>query len=365
MFKEFAQAIDSNSPQTLLTALAVVAGLILTLKIVLRVLVRRLSRIAARTSNNVDDAIVEILRRTGTLFIAAISVYAATRMLELGPLTLRALDRLAILLLSLQVGLWGNAGIRFWVKQWLERREGDAGGGASVSVLGFLARLALWTVILLVGLDNLGVNVTGLVAGLGISGIAVALAVQSILGDLFASLSIVLDKPFEVGDFIIVDQHLGAVEHIGLKSTRIRSLSGEQIVFSNTDLLKSRVRNFKRMLERRVQFSIGATYDTPLSAVEAVPEMIKQVITAQPKARFDRAHFKEFGESAFIFECVYYVLSPDYNLYMDVQQAINLSILKRFLEEKIEFAFPTRTVVLKADGQPGNDVLSEVRKEGR
>lgn len=365
MFKEFAQIIDSNSPQTLLTALVVVAGLVFTLKIALRVLVRRLSRLAERTSNSVDDAIAEILRKTGTVFMAAISLYAATRILELGPLTLRALDIAVTILLLMQVGLWGNAGIRFWVKQWLERRNGNAAEGASVSVLGFLARLALWTVILLVGLDNIGVNVTGLVAGLGISGIAVALAVQSILGDLFASLSIVLDKPFEVGDFIIVDQHLGAVEHIGLKSTRIRSLSGEQIVFSNTDLLKSRVRNFKRMIERRVQFSIGVTYDTASSAVEAVSEMIKQAITDQPQARFDRAHFKEFGDSAFIFECVYYVLSPDYNQYMDIQQAINLSILRRFRQEKIEFAFPTRTIVLKADGHTGNDILTEVRRELR
>ena len=171
-------------------------------------------------------------------------------------------------------------------------------------MLGFVGRIVLWSVVLLMILDNLGVNITALVASLGIGGIAVALAVQNILGDIFASLSIALDRPFAIGDFIVVGDVLGTVEYIGLKTTRIRSLSGEQIVFSNADLLKSRIRNYKRMTERRVVFGFGVVYQTPHDKLERIPAMVREVIEAQPKTRFDRAHFKEYGDSALAFEAV-------------------------------------------------------------
>jgi small-conductance mechanosensitive channel len=201
-------------------------------------------------------------------------------------------------------------------------------------------------------LDNIpGVEITALVASLGIGGIAVALAVQNILSDLFASLSIVLDKPFVIGDFIIVDNCLGTVEHIGLKTTRLRSLSGEQLVFSNNDLLKSRVRNYKRMAERRVVFSVGVTYQTPLEKLERIPTLIRDTIEAQPAVRFDRAHFQGYGDFALNFEVVYYVLDPDYNRYMDIQQGINLGIYSSFAEEGIEFAYPTRTLYIAGENR--------------
>ena len=193
-------------------------------------------------------------------------------------------------------------------------------------------------------LDNLGFNITALVASLGIGGIAVALAVQNILGDIFASLSIALDKPFVIGDFIIVEDVLGTVEYIGLKTTRLRSLSGEQIVFSNVDLLKSRIRNYKRMFERRVVFTIGVVYQTAHATLERIPALVRSIVEQQPKTRFDRAHFKEYGDSALVFEVVYFVLDSDYNIYMDIQQAINLAIFRRFQVKGIEFAYPTRTL---------------------
>jgi small-conductance mechanosensitive channel len=170
------------------------------------------------------------------------------------------------------------------------------------------------------------------------------LAVQNILGDLFASLSIAIDKPFVIGDFIIVGDHMGSVEHVGLKTTRVRSLSGEQIIFSNNDLLKSRVRNYKRMQERRALFAIGVTYDTPVEQLEVIPGLIEQAIKGQENARFDRAHFRGFGPSSLDFEAVYYVLKPDYGIYMDVQQAINLKLVRDLTEQKIQFAFPTQTL---------------------
>jgi small-conductance mechanosensitive channel len=213
----------------------------------------------------------------------------------------------------------------------------------------FVIRLVLWSVVALLVLDNLGVDITALVAGLGVGGIAVALAVQNVLGDLFASLSIVLDKPFVNGDFIAIGDLVGNVEHVGLKTTRVRSLSGEQLVFSNADLLSSRIKNFGRMNERRIAFSIGVTYDTPRETLRQIPEMIKRAVESEDEARFDRSHFKEFGDSALMFETVYYVLVPDYAKYMDVQQAINLSIHEQFEASRIEFAFPTQTLHIVSD----------------
>ena len=207
----------------------------------------------------------------------------------------------------------------------------------------------VWCIGVLVALDNLGIDVTALITGLGIGGVAIALATQNILGDLFASLSIMLDKPFVVGDFIRSGDHLGTVERIGLKTTRLRSLTGEQLIFSNNDLLQSRLRNYKRMAERRVLFRIGVTYQTPAGQLEAIPMMVRGIIESVGTVRVDRAHFAAFGDSSYDFEFVYYVLSPDYNVYMDVQQAINLTIVRAFERERIEFAYPTRTLFLQRE----------------
>ncbi|MDH7478761.1 MAG: mechanosensitive ion channel family protein, partial [Syntrophomonadaceae bacterium] len=197
-------------------------------------------------------------------------------------------------------------------------------------------------------LDNLGVKISALIAGLGIGGIAVALALQTILGDLFGSLTIVLDKPFVIGDFITIDDLSGTVEHIGLKSTRIRSLSGEMLIISNHDLLNSRIRNYQQMQERRVVLQIGVVYQTPHQKLAAIPDLIRQVIEAQEGVRFGRAHFKSYGTSALEFEVVYYILSPDYDYFMDRQQKINLEILRRFEENQIAFAYPTQTLYVNS-----------------
>ena len=188
-------------------------------------------------------------------------------------------------------------------------------------------KLACWSIVLFLVLDNLGVDVTALVASLGAVAVAVAvavaLAVQNIPGDLFASFSIVFDKPFVVGDFLIIDKYLGSVGRVGLKNTSLRSLTGEQLVFSNSDLLASRIQNYGKMKERRVAFTIGVTYDTPRAELEQIPTMLKTVIENQQQIRFDRPHSKSYGDFSLVFEIVYYVSSPDYKVYMDIQQAIN------------------------------------------
>jgi small-conductance mechanosensitive channel len=247
-----------------------------------------------------------------------------------------------------QAGLLGNAVLAVALAQGkVPGEEKDPPAATTLSVLRFIGRLVIWSIVVLLALDNLGVNVTGLLAGLGVGGIAVALALQNILGDLFASLSVTLDKPFVVGDFIVVGEFMGTIEYVGWKTTRVRSLSGEQLVFANTDLLTSRIRNFKRMSERRVVFTLGVLYGTPTELVERIPAMLEEAVTKEPATRFERAHFKGFGDSALLFECVYHVLAPEYAVYMDTQQSINLTLLRRFRETGIEFAFPTRTVYLE------------------
>lgn len=350
------QTYYGNSVQDWLLAVAIVIALALALHVAKHLILRRLASLARRTGTRLDDLVVEMLGGTRFLFFLVIAFYFGSQYLELPPKPARLITHLTIIVLLVQAALWGNRGIALWLKDYLTRhRETDAAGATTMSVLGFIARVVLWSILLLMILANLGFDITTLVASLGIGGIAVALAVQKILGDIFASLSIALDKPFVIGDFIIVGDQLGTVEHIGLKTTRIRSLSGEQIVFSNNDLLGSRIRNFKRMYERRVVFGFGVTYQTPLVKLEQISRMAREIVTAQPKTRFDRAHFKEYGDSSLNFEIVYYVQDPDYNLYMDTQEAINLELFRRFEQESIQFAYPTRTLYLhrEAGGSHG------------
>jgi len=286
-----------------------------------------------------------LFARTHFLFALAVAVALAAQFLEFPPRLGHGLDLILPVALLAQLAAWGHRGIGLWMDRRFGAAPASPGSGAGrAAVLGFLLRLALWSLVLLVLLDALGFNVTTLVASLGIGGIAVALAVQNILGDLFASLSIAMDEPFGIGDFIIIGECIGTVQFIGLKTTRIRSLSGEQIVISNSDLLKSRIRNFRKMQERRAVFEFSLARRTPADLVERVPARIRGIIEAQAKVRFDRAHFKEFGACGLTFEVAYYVLEPDMNLYMDIQQAINLGILRAFSADGLDLAFPARNL---------------------
>ncbi len=340
-----------------ITLLLVWAAATLALVFVLKFLVWRIEKIARRTTNVVDDVVTSVLQKTHFYFLLAIGLYIAVFIAPLTESVARYITRIVFLVLMVQVISWGNHLISDWVRRYRERKlETDAAAVTTMQAVGFVARLVLYAVVLLVALENFGVDVTALVAGLGIGGIAIALALQNILGDLFASLSIVLDKPFVVGDFLIMEEYLGTVEQIGLKTTRIRSLSGEQIIFSNSDLLKSRIRNYKRMFERRIVFGFGVIYQTPVELLKEIPVVVREIIESLDDTRFDRAHFKEFGNSALNFEVVYYVLLPDYNVYMDRQQAINLALFERFAEMGVEFAYPTQMLyVAKADGEDAND----------
>lgn len=355
------QLFTQNSAQDWGIAFLAASGFILAMDLLRRIVLRRLGAIAKTTDTVIDDFLMDVLAATRILLSAAVGIYLGLHFLSLPPAMEKVVDRAFIGLLILQCGFWANRGLVFWLTyRFSQGDQSDAGSRAMTqSLLTFMGRMVVWLVVVLLALDNIGVNVTALVASLGIGGIAVALAVQNILSDLFASLSIAIDKPFVIGDFITVDDLAGTVQHVGLKTTRIHSLSGEQLVISNNDLLKSRIHNYKKMQERRIVFSVRIAYDASAQQLAQVPTLIKQTIDALPLARFDRSHFKEFGSYALNFETVYFVRSPDYNVYMDLQQAINLQLFHTFSEHKIAFAFPTQTLHLnggvsfddaKADG---------------
>ncbi|HKY90968.1 MAG TPA: mechanosensitive ion channel family protein [Nevskiaceae bacterium] len=326
--------------------------------------INKLSNAARRSRTHFDDGIVEAVRRTRQWLVTIVSLYIGSRYLELPEKTNVFLGGAATLAAFMQVGMWISALLDFGINRYRRHAmETDTAALTSLAALTFIARTLIWAAILLLALDNLGVNVTAMVAGLGVGGIAVALAVQNILGDLFASLSIVIDKPFVVGDFIVNEDYMGTVENVGLKTTRLRSLGGEQLVFSNSDLLKSRLRNFKRMRERRVVFAFGLTYAATPEQIEQVTKAVTEIVKKEEKVRFDRAHFTKFGESSLDFEVVYIVLSDDYNTYMDIQQRINLAMMRAFADIGVEFAFPTRTVVVEK--LPGAQAANDEGKADR
>ncbi len=328
-----------NSLTAWLAAAAVVVAIVLGLQLLKSLLVERLGKSAQRTRIILDDIVVELVRRLRSFFFIALAVYLTSLLLDIPARAAHLIYLVMVIALLAQLAMLGNASIDFWVTRHTARHiANNSEGTTTIAALGYFGRLLLWGMIVMLALDNMGVNITALIAGLGITGIAVALAVQNILGDLFASLSIMLDKPFVIGDFIVVDDFMGKVEHIGLKTTRLRSVFGEQIIFSNADLLKSRIRNLKRMQERRVVFHLSLTYENRHETLRQVPAILKEIVNRQQHVRFASAHFKEMRDFALIFEVAYFVDRGDHLLYLDAQQDINLAIFQRFHADGIEFA---------------------------
>ena len=348
-------------------ALGIAAAVYLLLHIAKRLIVRRLRAFTRATSTYLDDLAVGVLSATHPLFLLAMGLYAGSHWLDLSEKSATLLSRLAIAALLLQVARWGDVGVHGWLQHYRTRRSAeDAASTTSTAALGFVARTAIWVIIVLMILDNFGVNITTLVASLGIGGIAVALATQNILGDLFASLSIVLDKPFEIGDFIIVGDALGAVEYIGLKTTRLRGLGGEQIVFSNSDLLKSRIHNHKRMQSRRVAFILRVAYGATEAQLARIPQLVRSIVTARQDVDYERTHFFRYGEWSLDFEVVYHFKSPDYILHMDAQEAILLEIYRAFERERIQFAHPLSVIRVAEPGDPAGGWLPQaMRRPGK
>jgi small-conductance mechanosensitive channel len=329
-----------NSLQAWLIGAGTAVVSFVVLMLVRRALVSRIGKIAERTTNHLDDMVVGIVENTRPWVLVALSLYLGALPLQLGPFE-RYLQTAAKLVVLWQAALWGGSAVSFWVTHYMRHRTttNDRTSIAMVSAMGVGAKMLLWVLVIITAFQSVfDIKITALVTGLGIGGIAVALAVQNILGDVLAALAIVFDKPFDVGDMIAIDSLTGTVEHIGLKTTRIRSIDGEQVIVGNSDLLKSRLRNFKRMEHRRVVFNLDVSVETPVEVLEGLPKTVEQIVTAQKKVRFDRSNIAALSDSALRLESVYFVLDPDYKVYMDTQQAVYLEVLRQFAAKHVRFA---------------------------
>jgi len=354
--------LNGNRVRDWVLAIVSVSGLFSLLVFVRNFLIAALQRYLERRHNVLVGEFFAGVRQTRTFFLFMISVFASALLLHLEPAVGGIVRRLTLVALIFQVSTWVSYFLRVWVFDYLGRKtKGDETSLGALSIFNSLSQLAVWSLALLLALQNFGIDITALAAGLGIGGVAVALALQRILGDLLSSLSIAFDKPFVAGDFIVFDQLMGTVEHIGIKTTRIRSLDGEQIICANSDLLNTRIRNFKRMKERRAAFQIGLVYHTPYEKLVKVPGLLRNAVESQANVRFERAHFKAYGDFALLFEVVYYVLSADYNEYMNVQQAINLLIFESFQDEGLQFALPTRSLYVQSLSQAAESGLPGVK----
>lgn len=327
-------------------------------KMINKVLIKNLYRWAERTPSTIDDFLVQTFAEKIRPFLYYGLLFLALQFLRVAPVITKGLHLLGIVLLTFY-------GVRFLLdvlkmfleNYWLKRAKNAGKKHIIDGVLAFI-KIMIWGFAFLLLLDNLGVKISTLVTGLGIGGVAVALAAQTILGDLFNYFTIYFDRPFEIGDYIIVGEFMGTVEHIGLKTTRLRSLSGEQLILANTDLTNSRVRNYKRMERRRASFRIHVAYSTDLEKLRLIPELLTEIVKSIPDATFDRAHFAAIGDYSFVFEVVYFVNSSAYLRYMDTQQEINLRIKEKFTELDIEFAYPTQSLHMRKT--PDGEVISEL-----
>jgi small-conductance mechanosensitive channel len=312
-----------------------------------RLLCHRLQIYAARTTSKWDDVVVELIKQLKPITIFTWLCVSIATFFEHLPHSGKFVTFALTVITLYQVLLWGLSFLRHWRQEYLHKFSGENNSAAgAVGLIYAAVQFGLIATLALVGLSHLGVDIAALIAGLGVGGIAVALAAQNILGDLLASLSIILDKPFVVGDFIVVGTEKGTVEQIGIKTTRVRSVSGEQLIFANKDLLESRISNFKRMTERRVVKQIGVEYGTPNEKLKQIPIMIETIIKKQERLRFERCHFYNFGASSLDFEFVFWVLGPDYQEYMDAQEIVLRDLYQALTDFKVEFAYPSQTVYL-------------------
>jgi small-conductance mechanosensitive channel len=327
--------------------LILIIGIIIT-NIIQRLVLTRLRKWAKKTINRFDDALIQLIENTLVPLLYLGTFYVAIGNLILHPILRQATDVLA-------VGIATVLGIRFCnlvIEKglrlyWLNTPSDNLTIEQSFKAFIPAIRAIIWGIGLIFLLDNLGFNISAVVASLGIGGVAIALASQGVLQDLFSYFAILLDRPFEIGDFIVIGEFAGSVEHVGIKTTRMKSISGEELILANTDLTGSRIRNFKRMQRRRVEFQISVDYDTPLEVLKEIPDLIKKIVEERKNITFDRAHFSTYGDFSLDFQVVYFVNTSDYNEYMDAQQHINLRIKQEFEKRLVEFAYPTQVTYLK------------------
>lgn len=333
-----------NTVHDYLLALGIFVGGMLVVYGFKRYILGHLKKWADATATSLDDLLVKAIEKSLVPAVYLGILYVSLHTLVLSPGFKHGLRIAVIVLATVLVVRAVIAAANFALQTYLKKPADPEQGEKQVKGIRGLIGFVIWAIALVFLLDNLGVKISAVVAGLGIGGVAVALAAQAVLGDLFSYFVIFFDKPFEIGDFIVVGDKMGVVEHVGIKTTRIRAIGGEQLVFANTDLTSSRLHNFKKMERRRVVFKLGVVYQTPVEKLRAIPQIVKKAIGDQADATFDRGHFASYGDFSLNFEFVYYVDGADYAHYMDIQQAINLVIFEEFGAQEIEFAYPSQTL---------------------
>lgn len=338
-----------NAVKDYIIALGIILVAIIIIRIFRTVVLKRLTSWAEKTETTYDDLVVKTIERFGMPALNFLAIYWGIRSLELTPKLERLLEIATAAVVAFFLIRLVSTTVQYTLEGYVRKQENGEDKVRQMKGVLLILNLAIWGIGLVFLFDNLGYDVTAIIAGLGIGGIAIALAAQNILGDLFNYFVIFFDRPFEIGDFIIVDTKMGTVEHIGIKTTRVKSLSGEQLVFANSDLTNSRIHNYKRMQRRRIVFSIGVTYQTTAEQLKEIPNIIRTIITNVENATLDRSHFSSYGDFSLNFETVYFVESSDYNVYMDIQQKINLAIFTELEKRGIEFAYPTQTIFVNKE----------------
>ena len=331
---------------------AIIVG-VLIVKLIKGPILRRVKALTSKTKSGVDDYIVDSIERFGIPALYILLISWAIRLLNMSPKLSGFIDFLTTIVVTILIIRFISSTILMLLTRYVRQQSGGEEKVKQLYGIMVIINVFIWTVGILFLLDNWGKDVTAIIASLGIGGIAIALAAQNIVGDIFNYFVIFFDKPFEVGDFVVIDDKNGVIEYVGLKTTRIKTLSGEQLVFSNSDLTNSRIHNFKKMERRRIVFKLRVSYETSQAQLEEIPKILTDIVKAQKPTTFDRAHFFSYGESSLDFEVVYYVESGDYTLYMDIQQNINLAIYEAFGARGIDIAYPTRTIYINS-GQDGD-----------
>lgn len=348
--KEILQRVYWGNPlQDYLIALLVMFLIISAVRLFRKLALQRLRQLSQKTDTVWDDLLVRLLDKSVLPLLNVLALYAASHYLTLPERVNRYFNMAMAVLVTFFVIRLLVAAIQQSLNAYLDKQENAEEKKKQVRSFMVIVKILIWLIGILFLFDNLGFDITAVITGLGIGGIAIALAAQTILGDLFSYFVIFFDRPFEIGDFVVVDDKRGTVEYIGLKTTRIRSLTGEQLVISNTNLTNSRLHNFKLLERRRIVMNLGVTYGTPSEKLQRIPGMIRQIIEAVPQTTFDRAHFATYGPYSLQFEVVYFIETQDYMVYMDAQQTINLAIYDAFAAEGISFAYPTQQILLSRE----------------
>ena len=343
------QTYWGNTVQAYLIALGIFIVGIIMVKILQKIVLLRLKKWAAKTETTLDDLLIKSIEKSIIPLLFFGIFYSAITSLTIVERVSKIIEIASLFIVTFFIVRFISSSIMFTLTYFIKKQERGEEKARQLRGMTVLINIFVWVIGIVFLMDNLGFNISAVVAGLGIGGIAIALAAQAILGDLFSYFVIFFDRPFEVGDYITVQDKAGTVEYTGIKTTRIRALTGEQLVFSNTDLTNSRIHNFKKMQERRILFKLSVVYQTPATQLEEIPKIVRGIIEKHNDIRFERGHFASFGDFSLNFEFVYFVIGADYLKYMDTHQVINLEIFKEFERRGINFAYPTQTLYLNKE----------------